>query len=61
MAGEEPDSTSHVEPWWRLSLDEVYQRCDLIERGVHEMEAAHAGLGEHGTTHNADASTPTER
>lgn len=59
--GEEPDPAAHVTPWRRLSPDEVYQRYDLVERGLHELEAADAELGELGTTRNDDASTPSER
>jgi hypothetical protein len=43
--GEEPDPTAHVVQWWRLSRDERYQRFDLVERGLYDLDATHPERG----------------
>ena len=43
--GEEPDPTANVVEWWQLSRDERYQRFDLVERGLYDLDATHPELG----------------
>lgn len=54
--GEAPDPGAHVVQWWQLSLDEQYQRYALVERDLHELEAAHPELGDHLTDDTATSS-----
>jgi hypothetical protein len=56
--GEEPDPGVEVVQWWQLSLDERYQRYELVERGVYELGTAHTAHPEFGDTSTEGTSKP---